>query len=82
MQVQSRCLATWQHILEVRLETCVGVGSSKKLDPTLNTSSVMLFLIYIFIKQSRYDFDDNLSYFYGVLTFKSWDSPPCWDLLT
>jgi hypothetical protein len=33
-------MPTWQHCLDVRLGTCAErVGSSKKLDPTLNTSS-------------------------------------------
>ena len=35
--------STWQHFLEVRLGTCIESWSSKKPDPTLNTSPVNIF---------------------------------------
>ena len=48
------------------------VGSSTKLDPTLNTSPTNI----------RSDFNDNQPFFNGFLSSKVGTLSPCWDLLT
>jgi hypothetical protein len=49
------------------------VGLGKKLDPTCNTKSRILFSD---IKQSRFDFNGYIPHFNDFLRLKSWDFAP------
>ena len=62
-------MPTWQHFLEVKLETCVvsWITQNVRLDSEPKSCK------YICIKQSRSNFNDNWPYFSDYLRLTSWD---------